>query len=255
MVKIFKDHTVLISGGLGDIGRAIAIEFAGQGANIALCDLRSKEEATEFLDELKKNNISHSYNQVDVSDASAVMAWVDEVEKYQGLADIVIVNAAQVTLAGILEISPEQWSSDLRVNLDGAFHLSQYATAKLIQHKKAGRVVFIGSWAGYTPHIHIPAYCVSKAGLRMLCKCMALEMAKYDILVNEIAPGYVAAGLSGNIWKENPGQAERSRMKVPIQKVISPEEVAQQVTRVCYPDNIHMTGSTILMDGGLSLLS
>lgn len=255
MEKLFDKQTVLISGGLGDIGRAMAIEFAMRGANIALCGSRDASVAIEFLKEMKQFNVSCSYSQVDVADAGAVNEWVNSVEKNQGVSSIIIANAAIVTLARIHEITPEQWKRELSVNLDGAFYVTQSATRRLVDHKLPGRVVFIGSWAGYTPHTHIPAYCVSKAGMRMLCKCMALELAPHNILVNELAPGYVAAGLSGNIWKENPDMGEKARLKVPIQKVMSAKQVAMQVIQLCHPDNDHMTGSTILMDGGLSLLS
>jgi len=255
MNKLFENKTVLISGGLGDIGRAMAIEFARHGANIALCGLDPTSVATAFLDEMKQFSVSCTYSQVDVAEAATVKDWVNTVEKNQGIPSIIIANAAIVTLAHIHEITPEQWNRELRVNLDGAFYLTQSATARLVYHRQPGRVVFIGSWAAYTPHTHIPAYCVSKAGMRMLCKCMALELAPHNILVNELAPGYVAAGLSGNIWKQNPGMSEESRLKVPIQKIISAKQVALQVIQLCHPDNEHMTGSTVLMDGGLSLRS
>lgn len=255
MEKLFKNKTVIISGGLGDIGRAMAIEFVKHGAHVALCGSRPVTVATEFLESMKQYPVSCTYHQVDVTDAKAVQDWVMEIENSVGVPDIIIPNAATVTLAGIHEVTPEQWSRELRVNLDGAFHLAQSATARLLHHKKTGRVAFIGSWAGYTPHVHIPAYCVAKAGMRMLCKCMALELAPHDILVNELAPGYVAAGLSGDIWEKNPEAGEAALKKVPIKRVMSAEEVAEQVIFLCHPNNIHMTGSTILMDGGLSLLS
>jgi glucose 1-dehydrogenase len=89
----------------------------------------------------------------------------------------------------------------------------------------------------------------------MLSKCMALELAPYDILVNELAPGYVEAGLSGDLWKKNPGSSEIALQQVPIKRVMSAQQVAEQVLLLCHPNNVHMTGSTILMDGGLSLRS
>lgn len=255
MEKLFENKTVIISGGLGDIGHAIAIEFARHGANVALCGSRPTTVAVEFLAGMQQYLISCTYHQVDVTDAKAVQDWVMEIENSVGVPNIIIPNAATVTLAGIHEITPEQWSKELRVNLDGAFHLAQSATARLLHHKQPGRVAFIGSWAGYTPHTHIPAYCVSKAGMRMLCKCMALELAPHNILVNELAPGFVEAGLSGEIWEKNPGAAEIAKQKVPIKKVMSATQVAEQVIFLCHPNNEHMTGSTILMDGGLSLRS
>ena len=88
----------------------------------------------------------------------------------------------------------------------------------------------------------------------MLCKCMALELAPHNILVNEIAPGFVDAGLSGRSFEKNPVLKKESQEKVPIKKLISAGEVARQVVLLCHPLNEHMTGSTVLMDGGLSLL-
>lgn len=255
MEKLFENKTVLISGGLGDIGFAIALAFAKHGANVALCDLRPVNIAPEFLKKLDEFRILSTYHQVDVTDAKAVNDWVIEIENTIGLPSIIIPNAATVTLAGIQDVTSDQWSKELRVNLDGAFHLAQSATNRLIYHKQPGRVAFIGSWAAYSPHIHIPAYSVAKAGLSMLSKCMALELAPFDILVNELAPGYVEAGLSGDLWKNDPWASQIALQKVPVKRVMSAYQVAEQVLFLCHPNNIHMTGSTILMDGGLSLRS
>ena len=255
MNELFKNEIVIISGGLGDIGRAMALEFAKYGANIALCDMHSPADAKEFIEELKQYEVQSDYSQVDVVDAEAVKNWVQKVENDLGIPSIIIANAATVTFTSFNEISPAQWSRELRVNLDGAFHLTQSATARLLHHGRPGRVVFIGSWAAHSVHTHIPAYCVSKAGLRMLCKCMALELAPHNILVNEIAPGFVDAGLSGKSFEKNPDTRKEALEKVPVKKLISAAEVAQQVVILCHPLNKHMTGSTVLMDGGLSLLS
>lgn len=255
MKELFKNETVIISGGLGDIGRATALEFAKCGANIALCDVYAASDARNFLKSLSRYEVKSAYSQVDVTDANAIRKWVMNVEDKLGVAGIIIANAATVTFAGIHEITPEQWSQELSVNLNGAFYLTQSATARLLYHQRPGRVVFVGSWAAHAVHTNIPAYCVSKAGIRMLCKCMALELASHHILVNEIAPGFVDAGLSGRNFEENPGMREKAEQKVPVHKLITAKEVADQVVMLCHPQNGHMTGSTILMDGGLSLLS
>lgn len=254
MDKLFNNETVIISGGLGDIGRAMALEFASAGANIGLGDIRPPLDAGEFLEALKQFQIKSTYSQVDVADARAVKRWVLQVENELGTASIIIANAAIVTYGTINEITAEQWSRELRVNLDGAFHLTQSATARLLHHGHPGRVVFIGSWAAHSVHPKIPAYCVSKAGLRALCRCMALELAPHNILVNELAPGYVDAGLSGRSFEKDPVMKMESTQKVPVKKLISARQVAQQVVILCHPSNEHITGSTILMDGGLSLL-
>ncbi len=252
--ELFKNQTAIISGGLGDIGRAIALAFVEQGAAVALGDVRPAKEAKKFLRELMQKNARIHYQQVDVADARQVQRWVAKVEKELGVPSLIVPSAAIVTVGHSSAITPKQWTRELRVNLDGAFFLAQAAANRLLHHAKPGRIVFIGSWAGQKPHCKMPAYSVSKAGLRMLCQCMALELALHKILVNELAPGYVDAGLSKTVWAKNAGLYQRSRKKVPLQKLIHPDEVAAQVIHLCHPKNQHMTGSTLLMDGGLSLL-
>ena len=181
--------------------------------------------------------------------------WVSEVENGLGIPSLIISNATTVTVKRLYELTPEEWSAELRVNLDGAFYLAQAATARLLHHRKPGRVVFVGSWAADTVHLHIPAYCVAKAGMRMLCKCMALELAPHEITVNEIAPGIVNGGLSRRVWEEQPAKRLEAQKKVPVQKLITNEEVAEQVVHLCHPGNHHITGTVLLMDGGLSLVA
>lgn len=255
MDQIFKNRTVLLSGGLGDIGKAIALEFAKKGASVAAGDIRPPENAAELLEHLHIYGPAHTYHQVDVGNAAAVHAWIDSVESAIGTPDLIIANAATVTLGGVHAITPQQWAAELNVNLNGAFFMTQYATSRLLTRQLPGRVVFTGSWAAHAVHPGLPAYAVSKAGIRMLCQSMALELAPHGILVNEIAPGYVNAGLSASLWDANPELRDQAEQRVPIKRLISAEEVARQVAYLCHPDNNHMTGSTLLMDGGLSLLT
>ncbi len=251
----FTGRTAIISGGLGDIGRSIATALARGGANISLGDLQPEERAAGFINELRSFGIRALYTELDVSDAARVKNWVESCERELGVPDIVIANAATVTLATIHEITPEQWDRELQVNLYGPFFLTKYASEKMVAAKVTGHIALIGSWAAHVVHAHIPAYSVSKAGLRMLGKCLALELAPHGILVNEIAPGYVEAGLTAQIWKTNPSLKQQSEGKVPLKRLISADEVAAQVVHLCDRSNRHMTGSTLLMDGGLSMLS
>jgi NAD(P)-dependent dehydrogenase (short-subunit alcohol dehydrogenase family) len=249
------NQVAVISGGLGDIGRAVALELARRGADVGLGDVRPDREATQGLDAIRANGVRARYDHVDVSHAPAVEQWIDRVERELGLPTLVVPNAATVTVAGIHDVTAQQWTTELRVYLDGAFHLARAVTKRLVQLRRPGRVVFVGSWAAHAPHPAIPAYCVAKAGLRMLCKCMALELAPHGILVNEVAPGYVDAGLSAAVWARNPGARERAAERVPIGALIDARDVARQVAHLCEPDNSHMTGSVLLMDGGLSLVT
>jgi NAD(P)-dependent dehydrogenase (short-subunit alcohol dehydrogenase family) len=253
--KTLAQHVAIISGGLGDIGRAIALELARRGADVALGDIRPAPDAAETRAQINAQGVRCRYDRVDVSVADEVSGWFAAVEQDLGVANVIVPNAAIVTVASALDLLPAQWSRELQVNLTGAFHMAQAGAARLRHHNKPGRIVFIGSWAAHAPHPSIPAYCCAKAGLRMLCKCMALELAPHGILVNEVAPGYVDAGLSASLWKTNPGARAKAAERVPTGELIEAGEVALQVAHLADPGNRHMTGSTLLMDGGLSLVT
>lgn len=253
MEKIFKDQTAIISGGIGDIGFATAIEMAKLGAHVALCGRRSPDAVQGKLAQIAAYGVQVEYQQIDVADAAAVKRWIDDVNDTLGVATLIIANAAVTRFAGIHEITADEWLADMNINLNGAFYMTQAATAKLLEKRLPGRVVFVGSWAGTHVHSHMPAYSVSKAGMTMLCKCMALALAPHNILVNEIAPGYVDAGLSGRYLEANPDKVSELTERVPAKRLMSAEEVARQIIFLCHPENKQMTGSTLLMDGGLSL--
>lgn len=245
----------VVSGGLGDIGYAIARELASRGARVGLGDVRSETEAGRQLAELRSLGILARYDRADTSSREQVRSWLENVEAELGLADMVVVNAAVVTLAGFRKVTPEQWSRDISVNLTGAFHLAQEAALRLLAAKRPGRIVFIGSWVAHAPALHIPAYCVSKAGLRQLMRGMALDLAPDGILVNEVAPGNVNAGLSARIFREFPDRFEKNLAPIPIRKMSTAEDIAFQVAHLMDERCGQTTGSVVLVDGGLSLNS
>lgn len=252
---VFDGQVAIISGGLGDIGRAVGRELAALGADISVGDILDVEHASTYLAEIAGLDRRVQYAKVDISDAVAVEQWIANVEETLGSPTLIICNAAIVLIGGALTISVDNWARILHVNLDGAFFLARAAAARLIERQMSGRIVFLGSWAAHAAHPQIIAYSVAKAGLRMLCKCMALELAKHDILVNEVAPGYVDGGLARLWYSEHPASRVKNTTLVPLRRLINPDEVAIEVSHLCDPTNRHMTGSTILLDGGLSLVA
>ena len=117
MNSSWKGRTAILSGGLGDIGRAIAREFARRGAAVAIGDVHPAADAAACLAELRDAGAQARYDRVDVSDAAAVRDWVMAVERELGTAELIIPNAAIVTTADIRTVTPEQWGRELRVNL------------------------------------------------------------------------------------------------------------------------------------------
>jgi glucose 1-dehydrogenase len=238
-----KNPVAMISGGLGDIGWATAQELTKAGCRVSIGDM----EASADLDE------GIHYQQVDVSDEVSVRQWFASAEKHFGEpASVIVANAGIVVLGSAMSASLADWQRTLDVNLTGAWLTARTGAQRLLDAKLPGRIVFVGSWAAHAPHVKMAAYSAAKAGLRMLTQTMALELADKGILVNEIAPGFVDAGLSGEIFKEQPGQAEEARAMVPNKQLIDVVEVAASIAYLCSPTHRNMTGSTLLLDGGLS---
>ncbi len=248
---LFIKRHVLVSGGLGDIGLAIAKRFLAEGAIVSIGDVLPAKEAESLLEGVDGSRIR--YNQVDVRDEQSVQDWVERAVAEFGTPWCVIPNAAIVTVKPESELTGEDWRNDLGVNLMGAVYLAREGIRRMIDAGIIGCVVMIGSWAGHRVHLNMAPYSVSKAALRMLCQCLAREYADKGIRVNEVAPGYVDAGLSGKIFRKEPEVRKRALQRVPVGQLITADEVADQVIHLCRDDNRHMTGSTILMDGGLSL--
>lgn len=249
---------VLISGGLGDIGQAVAILFGQQNFRVAISDLWPEEEAKPKLDEIKSKGCKELfYQRVDVSSEVEVTNWLDTVEEKWGIPQIVIPNAGIVVLGSLMSdnLPTSEICRQLDVNFWGSFHVAVQATKRMKPQSLPGRIIFIGSWAAERPDVRIPAYCISKAAVRMLCKTLALELANDDILVNEIAPGIVVGGLSKKNQEKDPELLKRHLNSIPVHNLVSVEEIAKHVLRLSDFEDMSITGSTLLVDGGLSLTS
>lgn len=234
----------MISGGLGDIGAATALALQQAGCRIAIGDVHPAPPG----------NGGFHYQPVDVSDEASVVRWFDAVEShFGGPASVIVVNAAIVSPGDTLGTAVEDWQRTLAVNLTGAWLTARTGARRLVAQGMPGRIVFVGSWAAHAPHVQLAAYCTAKAGLRMVAQTMALELADQGILVNEVAPGFVDAGLSAQFFKKDAALAELSRSVVPNKQLIGAGEVAQAIAYLCSPAHRNLTGSTLLLDGGLSL--
>ena len=254
-MQALAEQVAVISGGLGDIGRACALELARRGADIAVCDRSDGGRVEPLRVEIEALGRRFRFDQLDVADAHCVSQWVEAVEADLGVPTLVLPNAAIGRSVPFDELTPETWRRYLDINLSGAFYMAHLAAKRLLALNKPGRIIFIGSWAAHAVHTHLPAYCTAKAGLRMLCQCMALEYAPHGILVNEVAPGFVNAGLSRKIFEEYPERKKAALDIVPTGELMEADEVALHVAHLCDPRNRSMTGSTLLCDGGLSTVT
>lgn len=236
----WSDEIAVVTGVRGAIGHAIAAHLADLGARVAGGDLPGPSTGIDALD---------------VTDPASIETWLDAVESRHGVPSIGVICAGISRAGRLVDTSDRDWRAVIDVNLTGAFFTARAIIRRMLAHGIKGRIVFIGSWAAHAPHPHIGAYSPAKAGLRALCQTLALDHAADGILVNEVAPGIVNAGLSAVLFQQDPALKTRTRAAIPTGTILAPEDVARDVAFLASPDNRHTTGTVLISDGGLSLAS
>jgi NAD(P)-dependent dehydrogenase (short-subunit alcohol dehydrogenase family) len=246
---------VLVTGGAGDIGSAIGRRLAADGFEVTLLDVhepdRGNRVARSTAESAGVPASRVAYARADVTDRAAVERAVTSLPRL----DVAIANAGIVASAPFLEITEEQWRSQLDVNLTGAFHTAQASAARMVREGVTGLLLFTGSWVGRVPWPEITAYATTKGGIEMLARQAARELAHYRIRANVVAPGIVRAGMAKRQLETEPQYAARAARVVPLGELQTAEQVADAVGFLCSPSAAYMTGSTLLIDGGASLFA
>ena len=152
-----------------------------------------------------------------------------------------------------LEIPQDNWQHHVDVNLTGTFNVGQATARQMVKAGTQGRIIVTSSWVADIPWPENTAYNTTKAGVNMLMKQMARELAQYGIRVNAVAPGIVKAGLAGKQLRDEPQYAARVSKVIPLGEPGTPTEIAQAVVYLAGPMTAYMTGSVLLLDGGCSL--
>lgn len=250
---MLSGKTALVTGGVGDLGNEMALHLAQAGAQVALWDMKGMAFAAARIKRVAAAGPRTFYQQVDVRSRESVETAFDELVSELGTIDVVCVNAGIVESAPFLEVAQASWQRHLDVNLTGAFNVAQTAARRMVAADTQGRIIFTSSWVADIPWPEITPYTVSKAGLNMLMKQMARELAAYGIRVNAVAPGIVRAGLAGKQLRDEPDYATRVAKVIPLGEPGTPVEIAQAVVYLAGPHTGYMTGTVLLLDGGCSL--
>ena len=247
------DSVALVTGAVGDIGRASAIRLAKAGMTVVVNDILEESAGRAVVDEIASAGGKAEYIRADVSNRSEVNAMFDRVLNDFGGLDVCYSNAGVVTNVSFLELTEDQWDFVLGVNLKGGFHVGQEAARRMVASQTKGKIIFTGSFVQDVPHAFNSNYCASKGGLLMLAKTMALELAPYGITVNLVAPGIVDGGLSKQEMTEKPHLRPIYAKAVPLGSMQTPDQVAEVVEFLASEKADYLTGTTILTDGGCSL--
>jgi len=248
-MAMLENKVALVTGAAGDLGNAMALHLAQAGASVIMWDVKSEADAQARIETVKATNSNIQYAQVDVRDRVAVNEAINAIDKL----DIVCSNAGIVDAQPFLEVTQENWQNHLDINLTGCFNVCQSAAQKMVADKTHGRIILTSSWVAQIPWPEISPYTVSKAGVNMLMKQMARELAPHGIRVNAVAPGIVDAGLAGRQLREEPQYAARVAKVIPLGEPGTPTEIAEAVLYLASPQTAYMTGSVLTLDGGCSL--
>ena len=256
-MKDLTDQKVFISGGCGDIGRAIAARFIDAEAKVVLGDLLQREQGIKVAKDLHPARAY--YTPCDVTARPSVDEALCFVEKSLGGLDVAICCAGTVANEPFLNITPVKWHHTLNVNLTGSLLVAQAAARLMLKNtpkatRLRGSVILTGSWVQSMPWPEGGSYCASKAGQEMLMKVMAQELAKHGITCNIVAPGIVYAGLSRTIYDQDKTFQQRANQAIPMGRLCSPEEVAGAFLYLASPDGAYITGASIVVDGGATLV-
>lgn len=243
-----EGQVALITGGSRSIGRSIAIALAREGAMVAVNYIRQAEEAQSTVREIEALGRKALAIKADTSQRAQVHSMVDEVAARLGPIDILVNNAGVQKRVYFLDLEEADWDWMLSVNLKGYFLVGQ-AVAVGMKARGKGKIINISSEAGGFPAQRMTAYCVSKAGVTMLTKCMALELAPYGIRVNAIAPGLTRTDINRKDLEDETFLKARLA-RIPLGRVLSPEDLVGAVIFLASADSDMVTGMTIQVDGG-----
>jgi NAD(P)-dependent dehydrogenase (short-subunit alcohol dehydrogenase family) len=238
----------LVTGGSRSIGQAIALGLAREGANVGVNYVNHAEAAQAAVREIEALGRRGLAVKADVANATEARAMVEEVERCLGPIDILVSNAGVQKRVFFLELEEADWDRILQTNLKGCYLVGQ-AVARRMKERKYGKIVNVSSEAAGFPAPRMSAYCVSKAGIAMLTKCMALELAEHGIRVNALAPGLTRTDINRKDLEDEAFYKARVA-RIPLGRVMSPEDLVPAAIFLASPDSDHMTGQTLQVDGG-----
>ena len=248
----------LVTGAAGGIGAAVVRALGLRGVRVAAVD-RDAERLAEVVQEMTDKGLSVISVPVDVTDSGEVNAAVERVEQEFGPVEL-LVNAAGVLRLGEIDgYTDEDWTATFAVNVNGVFHMSR-AVARRMTERRCGAIVTVASNAAAVPRAGMAAYAASKAAATMFTKSLGLEVARYGIRCNVVAPGSTDTPMLQSMWHDESdrrgtieGRADAFRVGIPLGKIATPDDIAEAVVFLLSDSAGHITLHDLTVDGGAAL--
>jgi NAD(P)-dependent dehydrogenase (short-subunit alcohol dehydrogenase family) len=250
-VSSLEGKVALVTGGRRGIGRAIALALAEAGADVALGDrVIDDGQLEKVAGEIKKLGRRSLALQADITKKADVDKLVQKAVAEFGAIDILVNNAAMNIRAPLLELGEDGWDKVIDTDLKG-YYLCSQAVGKVMVSQKRGNIISIASTAAMGASPEMGAYCIAKAGVVMLTRVLALELAQYNIRVNAVAPSMVKTKFSQPLW-DDAETLKQIESEIPLGRLAEPEDIVGSVLFLASDESAYVTGHTIVVDGGSS---
>ncbi|MDR1273074.1 MAG: 3-oxoacyl-[acyl-carrier-protein] reductase [Odoribacteraceae bacterium] len=248
-MRLLEGKIAVITGASRGIGKAVALEFARQGASIAFTDLRYDDIARETEQEIAATGARVKMYASNAADCAATAATVEEIVKDFGRVDI-LVNNAGITKDGLLmRMTEEQWDAVINVNLKSVFNFTK-AVSPVMLRQRAGSMINMSSVVGVSGNAGQANYSASKAGIIGFTKSVAKELGSRGIRANAIAPGFIITEMTGQLPEE---VRQEWAAKIPLKRGGTPEDIARVCVFLASDLSGYVTGQTIHVCGGMNM--
>jgi 3-oxoacyl-[acyl-carrier protein] reductase len=246
-MKLLEGKTALVTGASKGIGRAIAFQYANQGANVAFTYLSSVEQGQALETELKAKGINAKGYRSDASDFTQAEKLINDVIADFGTLDILVNNAGITQDTLLLRMTEEMWDKVIDVNLKSCFNTVKAATKQMMK-QKSGSIINMTSIVGLKGNAGQSNYAASKAGIIGFTKSVALELGSRGIRSNAVAPGFIETEMTGKLDEKT---VQGWRDGIPLKRGGKPENVADACVFLGSDLSSYITGQVIQVDGGL----
>ncbi len=242
-----QGQAALVTGASSGIGRHLAALLAAAGAKVALAARRA-DRLAEAAREIEAAGGRCLPIALDVTRSESVAAAVAAAESELGPLTILVNNAGVTVAKPVLQHTEEEWDYVLDTNLKGAWLMAREFAQHLVDRRRPGRIINIASVLGVRTIAWVPSYSAAKAGLIHLTHVLAMELARYGILVNAIAPGYVETDFNRDFLRSEAGKKLEAR--IPLRRVGRPDDLDGAMLLLASPAGAYITGAVIAVDGG-----